>query len=214
MSSRTYRLRHPSVVTAFLLVLVMLPGARTTAQSMFTVMEEQIAKLGLYLKEAQQGYAIVQQGLTTIGQIKQGDFDLHSLFFSSLKNVNPAIKGWGKVADIVAMQVQILRGCAQNLSAIIAAGNFNASDLKYITAVYSNLKDLTTTDITELTGLVTDGTWQMTDDDRMNRIDRLFLRVQSKYVFLRSFSSRVLGESQLLAQQKSGLQTLTQLYQP
>jgi hypothetical protein len=194
-------------------LLVSLPVGRTSAQSMTTVMLEQIAKLELYLKEAQQGYAIAQTGLTTIGQIKKGDFDLHSLFFSTLKNVNPAIKGWGKVADIIAMQVEILQGCAQTLSAVTGSGNFNASDLKYVTAVYSNLKDLTAKDIDELTSLVTDGTWQMTDDDRMNRIDQLFNHVEGKYLFLRSFSNRVLAENQIRIQQKAGLQTLTQLFQ-
>ena len=177
-------------------------------------MMEQIAKLELYLKEAKQGYAIAQSGLNTIAQIKQGDFDLHILFFGSLKTVNPAIKGWGKVADIIAMQVQIFQGAAGSLSTLTSSGNFTSADLGYIAAVYANLKDLTGKDIDELTSLVSDGLWQMTDDDRMGRIDQLFLQVESKYSFLRSFSNRLLAQSAIRSQQKTDLQTLTQLYRP
>ncbi len=195
-------------------LLVLLFQVRASAQSLTTVMAEQIAKMELYLQELKQGYSVVQTGLTTIGQIKKGDFDLHSLFFSSLKDVNPAIKGWGKVADIVAMQVQILQGCATTLQQVASSGAFNSSDIKYVTAVYSNLKTLTAEDIDELTGLVTDGNWQMTDDERMSRIDKLFDRVSEKYTFLKSFSNRIMLEGQVRTSEKSGLQSLSKLFQP
>jgi hypothetical protein len=173
---------------------------------------QQIAKLGILLQELKQGYSIVQTGLTTIGQIKKGDFDLHSLFFSSLSTVNPAIKNWGKVGDIIAMQVQILLGCATTLPQIVSSGNYNSSDLSYIQAVYSNLKDLTLKDIDELTGIVTDGQWQMSDDQRMSRIDQLFNRVSSKYTFLRAFANRILNQIQMRTQEKGSLQNLGKLF--
>lgn len=198
-----------------LLVCAMyLPAQKAGAQDLITTMTEQLAKLELYLQEAKQGYSIVQKGLTTISDIKKGDFDLHSLFFSSLKDVNPAIKNWGKVADIVAMQIQLLFGCKSSLQQITSSGNFTTSDLGYLSAIYANLTSLTGEDIDELTSLISDGNWQMTDDDRMSRIDHLFNEVSDKYNFLRNFSSRVMTESKLRTQEKTSIQNLQKIIQP
>jgi hypothetical protein len=190
------------------------PAGKVGAQDIITPMIEQIAKLELYLQEAKKGYSIVQQGLTTIGDIKKGDLDLHSLFFSTLKGVNPAIRNSGKVADILAMQVQILFGSASTVQKFGSSGSFSATDLKYLSAVYSNLKELTLTDIDELTGLLTDNNWQMSDDERISRIDQLYSLVVEKYTFFRSFSSRVSLQGQYRAREKAGLQNLGKLFQP
>jgi hypothetical protein len=199
---------------ALLALATCLPVEKSEAQDLITTMTEQLAKLELDLQEIKQGYAIVQKGLNTISAIKKGDFDLHSLFFNSLMNVNPSIKNWGKVADIIAMQVQLLFGCKSSLSQITASGNFSTIDLQYLSSVYTSLATLTSEEIDELTGLVSDGNWQMTDDDRMSRIDQLFNSVSEKYNFLRSFSSCVMAESNLRTHRNTDLQNLKKLIQP
>jgi hypothetical protein len=184
------------------------------AQDMITVMTEQIAKLELYLQEAKKGYSIVQTGLNTISQIKKGDLDLHSLFFSSLSTVNPAIKNWGKVADIIAMESQIFIGCATTLTKLVQTNTFSSQDIQYVTAVYSNIKTLSSKDIDELTGLVTDGNWQMTDDQRMSRIDQLFNSVGQKYTFLMSLAGRLGAEAQNRSARKLDLQNVQNFFKP
>jgi hypothetical protein len=212
MSVQYMRLGWKIGLKAFLLLALLVNASIAQAQSKTTEEIEQIAKLEILLKELQQGYAVVQKGLTTIAQIKKGDLDLHSLFFSSLSTVNPAIKNWEKVGDIIAMQVQIILGCTTTAGQIVSSGYFNSSDLTYVQAVYSNLKDLTVKDIDELTGILTDGQWQMSDDQRMSRIDQLFVRVSSKYTFLRSFADRILNQIQLRTQEKGSLQNLGKLF--
>ena len=212
MSLQYFRLAGLTVLRVVLLWALLLSAFPVHAQNKTTQEITQIAKLEILLKELQQGYSIVQKGLTTIAQIKKGDLDLHSLFFSSLSTVNPAIKNWGKVGDIIAMQVQIILGCTTTASQIVSSGYFNSSDLTYVQAVYSNLKDLTVKDIDELTGIITDGQWQMSDDQRISRIDQLFGRVSSKYTFLRSFADRILNQIQLRTQEKGSLQNLGKLF--
>src|SRR5260221_14255636 len=65
-------------------------------------LEGQIAALQVYLSYAEQGYSIAKHGLTAINDIKNGDFSLHKGYFTSLKNVNPKIKSYWKIADIIA----------------------------------------------------------------------------------------------------------------
>ena len=61
------------------------------AQSDIQAMLKQIAKLEIYIIDLEKGYKIAREGLTTIGEIKKGEFNLHSLFFSSLESVNPVV---------------------------------------------------------------------------------------------------------------------------
>jgi hypothetical protein len=210
---RNVTIKHLVVIVSAVL-LVALASCSLKAQDLITTMTQQIAKLELHLQELKKGYDILQHGLTTIGNIKHGDFDLHNGFFNSLMEVKPAIKGYGKVADMLTMQIQVLTGCTATMRQYVFSGMFSTGDLKYLSDVYANLTDLTLKDMDELAGLVTDGQWQMSDDQRLHRIDQLYLRVQSKYSFLRTFSDRVLQEANLRKQEKLSLQHLGKIIQP
>ncbi len=69
---------------------------------------QQIAAFQAYLGYVQKGFSIAQKGLSTISNIKKGDFNLHKDFFASLKSINPKIRNYAKVADIVRFQLQIV----------------------------------------------------------------------------------------------------------
>ena len=70
-----------------------------TASAQFTTeMLDQIAALQAYLQVAEKGYHIVEQGLQTIGEIKNGELNLHSAFYSSLEAVSPTVAHMAAVA--------------------------------------------------------------------------------------------------------------------
>lgn len=196
------------------LFLSALPLQPVRAQDMVETMLEQIAKFEVTLQELKQGYAIVQKGLTTIHNIKKGDFDIHSLFFSSLMEVNPAIKHFGKVADILSMQEQIWKMSSSSLQQLVAGGAFSPAELQYVSAVYSNLKTCVLDDIGELESIIADGDWQMSDDQRIARIDRLYKLVQEKYTFLKSFTDRARQQALLRRHEVISLQNIQKLFQP
>ena len=175
-------------------------------------MTEQIIRLETTLKLAQQGYSIAQKGLSVIADFKKGDFDLHTVFFGSLQTVSPAIKGSAKAADILAMEIEIFLDCAKGLDEFTKSGVFSVSDIKYLSSVYNNLKDLTGKDVTELTDLLSDGLWQMTDDDRIHRIDLLYASVSKKLAFIRSFNTGVAQTAARNTREKAGLNNLLQLH--
>jgi hypothetical protein len=53
---------------------------------------EQIATLQGYIADAEKGYKIVESGLQTVDQIKNGEFNLHNAFYTALKTVSPTVK--------------------------------------------------------------------------------------------------------------------------
>lgn len=150
---------------------------------------QQIAALQVYIEYAQKGYKIAKEGLTTIGGFTKGEFNLHSDYFNSLKMVNPEIKQYAKVADIIAMQLKIVQDYNRSYGQISRSNAFNADELDYIRRVFSRLLDDCEETLDELIAVTTNGKLEMKDDERMARIDKLYLDMQDKYTFAQSFSN-------------------------
>jgi len=142
-----------------------------------------------YLKKAM---AIAKFGLTTIGDIKNGEFSLHHIFFDKLKSVNPKIKNLAKVADIITLQVQIIKNYQSSYKQIKASQQFSNTEISYIYAVFSKLLDDTGNNLDELYKVLAADQYQMTDDERIKRIDELYVQMQSSYVFTQHFNKETL----------------------
>jgi hypothetical protein len=149
---------------------------------------QQIAALQVYIGYAKKGYNIVSGGINTIRNIKNGDFNLHRDFFNRLKNVNPAIRRYAKVADIIAYQVKIIKQTKGTLQQIRETKQFTETELDYCKQVFDNLLDECMKTVEELILVTTSGKLEMKDDERLKRIDRLYADVQDKYSFTCAFS--------------------------
>lgn len=152
---------------------------------------QQIAANKVNIDFIEKGYQIAHAGLQTIQSIKKGDFNLHCGFLDSLKIVNPSIKVWTKVADIIAYQLRILKNAKQTIKDIREAGQFTGEELDYCKMVFDNLLKECLKNIDELVMVTTDGELTMKDDERMKRIDKLYADMQGKYAFTSSFSNEM-----------------------
>lgn len=152
---------------------------------------KQIALLHLYLGYLKKGYEIANKGLTTIHNIKNGDFNLHRDFFGSLKNVNPNIANSAKVADIIAFQVYIIRDIRNVNNFCKNNEHFTAEEIRYVAAVYSNMLFLTDASISELLMIIRSNQTEMKDDERLMRLDKLYDDMIDKRAFVQSFDNDV-----------------------
>jgi hypothetical protein len=206
----TLRRRH----IAILALAFVLAGRPARAQMDRGEMLAQIAKLQVFISQTEKGYQLVRQGLKTIGDIKQGDFNLHQLFFTSLQLVNPEIRSYVKIADILTMQTSMLAVYHAGFEQVKSANLFSVGDIIYINALYQGILGKNNDDIQELTGILTDGDWQMNDAQRLSRIDHLYDNVTLQYQSLLRFNDRL----HLLALQKKqnlqDLQNMIQLLHP
>jgi hypothetical protein len=171
---------------------------------------EQIAAWQLYLGYVRKGYNIARDGLTLIGDIKNGELDLHKDYFNSLKNVNPAIKKEAKVAATMATQLAILQEYKRAWKSFKSSGSFSSGELDYFSRVYSNLVSETLDNINELLMITSDSQLQMKDNERQKNIDHLYTATRDQYSFLVSFDRRA---TLLMAQRKTGTATLNDLKQ-
>lgn len=152
---------------------------------------KQIALLRVYLGYLKKGYEIADKGLTTIHNIKNGDFNLHRDFFGSLKNVNPHIANSAKVADIIAFQVYVIRDIRNINNFCKNNDHFTPEEIRYVAAVYSNMLFLTDASISELLMIIRSNQTEMKDDERLMRIDKLYDDMLDKHAFVQSFDNDV-----------------------
>ncbi|MBX2896835.1 MAG: hypothetical protein KF763_15420 [Cyclobacteriaceae bacterium] len=156
---------------------------------------KQIALLKLYLGYARQGYEIASKGLTTISNMKNGDFNLHRDFFGSLKQVNPHLANSAKVADIIAFQVNVIQGMRAVNNFCSNNPHLSPEEVRYVAAVYANMLLLTDASISELLNMIrpkdTSKAYQLKDDERLMRIDRLYSEMVDQQSFVTAFDRDV-----------------------
>jgi hypothetical protein len=151
-------------------------------------MLKQIALLAVYMKDLEDAMKIAKDGLTTISEIKNGEFNLHSLFFNSLQRVNPSVAKYSKIAEIISDQVAIVSNFKNVINRLNVSGRMTNSEMSYINAVYSNISGECTKSLNDLIAVTTDGTLEMTDDERIKRIDGIYDDMKDKYAFTLSFT--------------------------
>jgi len=160
------------------------------AQEDIQAMLKQIAKLEIYIVDLEKGYSVAKEGLTTIGEIKNREFNLHSLFFGSLQKVNPSVAKYSKIAEIIADQVYIVSQFKNLLARINSSGMINAREISYINAVYANITDECGKCLNALIAVTTDGNLEMSDNERIKRIDGIYDDMKDKYAFTMDFTSK------------------------
>jgi hypothetical protein len=144
---------------------------------------EQIAALKVYAGYLKKGYEIVEGGISTVGDITNGEFSLHNAFISSLKQVSPAISKDVRVAEIIALQIGILGGFVE----IKGSEYLSAEDLAYIRLVQGAVTVECFHDLEELLLVVTSGKLEMKDDERLLRLAKVYENMLDKSAFVRDF---------------------------
>ena len=148
---------------------------------------QQIAAMKLYAGYLKKGYDIANKGINSIKDISKGEFDLHQSFFTSLKMVNPAIAGNSKIAQVIAWQMTI----SKDLFALNSRTELPPSDKSYIRQVRLKVMKECEQDMEELLLVITQGKLEMKDDERINRLDKVYVSMKDKYQFTQSFSNQV-----------------------
>lgn len=191
-------------------------GFRAAAQSMevqqLLLNVEKLSQLKNILEDAKKGYTVLSTGYNAVKDIVSGNFSLHEFFLDGLMLVNPEIKKYRRVLDILSDQKQLVVEYKNAFSKFSASGNFSPSELDYLSRVYKNLFALSMDNLDELLTVITAGPLRMSDQERLAAIDRIYLKVKDKLVFLRSFNAQSLGLSMQREKQKMELKSVSDLY--
>lgn len=174
--------------------------AEEVAQLLLNV--EKLMQFEQILKDMKKGYTVLQGGYNTIKDVSKGNFSLHKTFLDGLMAVSPTVKNYKKVADIIVMQRQIVKEYKAAHKRFRTNELFSAGDLNYISGVYERLISSTLNNLDDLTMVVTANKLRMSDDERLQAIDRIYDDMAGKHAFLRSFND----ETSVLAAQRASEQ--------
>ncbi|MBZ0246566.1 MAG: TerB family tellurite resistance protein [Cyclobacteriaceae bacterium] len=173
---------------------------------------EKLNQLRQILDNMYWGYKVLDKGYTTIKKISEGNYTLHQLFFDGLMAVNPAVRNYKRIPFIIDYQKLLLKEYQRAYNRFKQDPGFKPEELEYLANVYKFLFKASLQNIDELIMVITATKLRMTDDERMQAIDRIFFDMENKVVFLRTFNN----STQLLAIQRArsrnDVKTMQQLY--
>jgi len=173
---------------------------------------EKLTQMKGILSDMKTGYQIYQQGYGTISNLSKGNFDLHNVFITGLLSVSPAVKNYGRIAEILANEASLISEYKRESSLFQQSGSFSVSELSYISDVYTRLVSETLDNVEELTNIITANKLRMSDAERIKAIDRLYATSSDKLQFLRSFNNQGVALSLQRSKDAADTQTLKQLY--
>ena len=150
---------------------------------------QQIVSLQLYADYLSKGYSMARKGLHAIQDIKHGDFNLHSDYFSSLQNISPKIKRYTRTAEIISLQISISKQIIRTIMDCKQSNQLTRSEFGYIQNVFQKVLNDCAEIIDLLNQLIIDNKLSMKDDERIVAIDRICKEMQDNYAFTMSFGN-------------------------
>lgn len=169
---------------------------------------QQIAALQVYSTYLRKGYAVAKGGLGSISGSLLSENGLHGNYYTSLKNVRPAIAGNGQVKEIVRWQNDILI----HTNGWTKIAGLDAGEVRYLDAVRTALLTDCTQVINTLQEVVSDGKLEMSDGDRLKLIAKLHGEMEDNYRFAVGFTRHAKTYAAQRGQEKNNMQALKNTY--
>ncbi|WP_188411901.1 TerB family tellurite resistance protein [Pedobacter mendelii] len=192
MESLIKRLICPFIGLVVLLFLSvsMAAKAQSTEVQQLLLNVEKLSQLKNILADMKKGYTVITKGYNAVKNVSKGNFSLHEVFLDGLMLVNPEIKKYRRVGDIISYQKDLVTEYKSAFNRFRASDNFSPQEIGYLGKVYKQLFDQSLNNLDELTTVITSSQLRMSDDERLRAIDRIVADTQDKLIFLRNFNQQ------------------------
>jgi regulatory protein YycH of two-component signal transduction system YycFG len=164
-------------------------GAQTQEATQLILNYEKLKQLEEILDNMYKGYKILTKGYNRVKDIAEGNFNLHQVFLDGLFAVNPSVAKYQRIPDIIRYQSMLIKEYKRAFNKFKSDPNLTPDEIKYLERVYSYLVKQSLRNLEELTMIVTANKLRMSDDERIQSIDRIYFDIESKLSFLRYFNN-------------------------
>jgi hypothetical protein len=171
-----------------MLLSVQLSFAQSQEAQQLLLNVEKLSQLKGILSSMKKGYEVISKGYNSVKNIAEGNFSLHEVFLDAMMLVSPEVRKYHKIADIITAQKSIVSEYKSAFGRFNSSGNFTAGEMEYLGKIYGQLFNQSLDNLDQLVMVVTANKLRMTDDERLEAIDRIFADTQDKLIFLRSFN--------------------------
>lgn len=164
---------------------------------------QKLDQLRKILKNMYDAYKILTEGYNKVKNIAEGNFKIHEVFLDGLMKVNPAIKKYSRIADIIDYQIKIVKEYKAAYAHFKRSNKFSPQEIEHIGKVYGQLFDKSLENLEALLMVITASNLRMTDDERIKAVDGIYKDISEQLSFLRYFNN----ETKLMVFQRSKDQT-------
>jgi preprotein translocase subunit YajC len=136
---------------------------------------EKLQQLEEILDNMYKGYKILTKGYNTIKDIAEGNFNLHQVFLDGLFAVNPSVRNYKRIPYIIQYQQFLVKEYKRAFNRFKNDPNLTVREIKYLENVYGSLFKQSLRNLDELLMIVTATKLRMSDEERLQAIDRIYL---------------------------------------
>ena len=176
-----------------LIILIPIIGSRSFGQSQeiqqLLLNWEKLSQLKTLLDDMYTGYTIIYKGYSTIRDISENNFSLHKGFLDGLMEISPVVKKYKRIADIISYQLRIVKLSKAAYDKFKVDKNFTVDEIKGIANVYGRLLNEGLKCLDELIMVITAGELRMSDDERLQAIDRIYTKMIDQVSFLKELNN-------------------------
>ncbi|OOQ60016.1 hypothetical protein [Mucilaginibacter pedocola] len=176
------------------------------------LMAVQVGGIYIYLAALKGGYNIMHKGLDLADELKGGTFGLHTGYFNSLEQVSPVVQQNPKGKAITGLYNELSNRLNSETSWQKKQQQLKPAELAYLEKVAANLVKLAGQDMAELNELLTPGKLQLTDQQRLDRLDKLYAAMKDKAAFAASFAAKSRSLAQNRQRAKAENEQIRKLY--
>lgn len=199
------------------LLLMLFAPSKTTAQyqemQQLLLNIEKLSQFRQILKDMKKGYEILTGGYKAVKDMSEGNFTLHQTFLDALMQVSPTVKNYKRVGDIINYQILLIKESKVAFKRFTNSKSFTEREIAYFEKVYGNLFNESLRNLDELTTVVTANKLRMSDDERLETIDAIYLEMQDKLMFLRNFNASTNILALQRAKEQNDVNTLGGIYE-
>ena len=202
-----------AILISLLFLQVRIANAQAQEAVQLALNYEKLKQLEEILDNMYKGYKILSDGYNRVKNIAEGNYKLHQVFLDGLFAVNPAVRNYKRVADIISYQQVLLKEYRRAYDRFKRDANFSDDELRYMENVYNYLVKQSLKNLEELAMIVTAAKLRMSDDERIQRIDRIYEDMEDKISFLRYFNNSTQMLAIQRAKENNDVSVLQKLYQ-
>ena len=173
---------------------------------------EKLAQFKQILQDMKKGYEILNGGYNIVKDLSEGNFNLHETFLDALMQVSPTVRKYKRIGDIINYQILLVKEYKSAFKRFSKNNLFDETEIEYVEKVYSTLFKESMLNLDELATVITANKLRMSDDERLESIDRIYADMQDKLVFLRSFNTTTSVLAVQRAKEQKDVHSLQMIY--
>jgi len=169
---------------------------------------QQIAALQVFSGYLKQGYQIAHNGLGFVSGSLKIEYGLHSTYYNRMKTAGLLVKNNAMVKEIMAWQQDIL----EQLAAISQINGMTREEKSYLEQVRSAVLKDCDQQLNTLQLVISDGTMEMSDADRIALVTRIHTAMMENYRFAAGFTVQAKLYTARRQQEQNQINVTGQIY--